>query len=573
MGLVFAYDTYHLILLHIFSIFILLSVNFSIWLKAKKIPLLYAYLAVQGILLLWMTSKIFKTVAPNAHLKFIFVVCQYAGVVFLGVVFYIFAFLYAKGKLPTARTIVRMSILPLLLLLILVTNPYHLLFYSHFDFWGDSFGPAFYIQQGYSYLLIGAGILLCAGNFRKQFGERRIQSLLFSIAILIPLAANIIYVFGWFKPIFGFSPPCDITPITCNISLMLFALATFRYRFFDDIRIARRKALASVPEGILLTDAGMRIMDFNDTFKNLYESGCLYAKDGCGIIRRIADNPSLVPYEPAAFLTQQPEPGEQIYETENGCYYRVISRSVTHNGESIGFSLRFIDFTLKHAILTRMVSKNNEMATLHSKLNEQARMCRNLAKARTRNFIACEVHDILGHSIVLVISLLEVARLSFGKPGFELNGFLDRARGILRNTILGQPDAVTDCHSLIDRINRIVRDVGAASVDAELTISGTLPQLSQECENAIFKICREGITNAIRHGKAEKVDIIIRSLPENIEVYVIDNGIGCEKFCTGMGITGMQERLKALGGSLICGTLGNYGFSLQAEIPVRLDRF
>jgi len=54
---------------------------------------------------------------------------------------------------------------------------------------------------------------------------------------------------------------------------MLFALAIFRYRFFDDIKIARRKALASIPDAILLLDADEQIIDFNDTFKRLFEGG------------------------------------------------------------------------------------------------------------------------------------------------------------------------------------------------------------------------------------------------------------------------------------------------------------
>lgn len=577
MSLTFAYDTYYLIFLHVFSIFVLLFVNFSIWMKAKKIPLLYAYLAVQGILLLWMTAKIFKTVAPDSELKFFFVVCQYLGVCFLGEVFLIFAYLYAMGKLPAVPYIILMAVPPLVFLLVLITNPYHLLFYSHFDFWGDRFGPVFYVHQAYNYILILAGMLLCAKNFRRQFGEERVRAFLFSIAILVPIIANMLYVFDGFEAVFGFQPPCDITPISCNISLMMFALATFKFRLFDDIRIARRDALALIPDGILLLDNRYRIADFNETFKNMYENGGLHDKTGKGVICRLPVNAPIALYERAAFIPEDIQPCDRTYEAENGCCYRVVCQHITANDRFCGISLRFVDLTLKQAILFKMESRNSELSAFSEKLKEQAHIIKNLVISRTRNYIAGEVHDALGHSVVLVISLLEVARISLGKPGFDLSSCISRARAILqdclkRSSILGQPDmaAAKDC--LADRLNRLMEEIKPASVEVELTVPRHIPHLPQEYESTIFNLCRESITNAIRHGKADKINIILRLLSRDLEVYVIDNGAGCGEIKKGMGITGMEKRLAALGGCrLQYGSMGGHGFFLQALIPIKSD--
>ncbi len=573
MDLTFAYETYYLILLNLTSIFILIFVNFAIWLKAKKIPLLYSYLVTQGLLLVWMVFKILKNVAPDIGLKYLFVVLQYVGICFLGEAFLIFAFLYLTGKLPAVKYIILMGIVPLLTLFLLITNPYHSLFYSHFDFWGDSFGIVFYIHQAYNYLLILAGIFLCVKVSKSYFGERRKRALLFSIAILIPLAANIIYVFGWFEPLFGFWPPCDITPISCNISLMLFALAIFRYRFFDDIKIARRKALASIPDAILLLDADEQIIDFNDTFKRLFEGGFLYAKEEAGIIKKIADNPQLVLFDPAGFIALAPKNFDITYETETGFYYRAIRQPVIIGEIIRGYSLRFIDITLKQAIMNNTENKNKMLLLLNKKLAEQTSICRNLAITRVRNLIAEEAHDVLGHSVILVISILEAARLSLGKPGFYLKNSLNQATGILKEcmkkrSFSGYAYMASDAR-LIDRINSLIDTAGTALVPVELTVSGNIRALAADCETEIFRLCREGITNAIRHGKACKIDIILRFCPQEIMVYVIDDGIGCEKICKGMGIAGIENRLAAIGGSLTCGSYDTQGFFLQAVIPVR----
>jgi signal transduction histidine kinase len=57
------------------------------------------------------------------------------------------------------------------------------------------------------------------------------------------------------------------------------------------------------------------------------------------------------------------------------------------------------------------MEKNQELITLNGSLQRQAALQRELTLARTRNYIAREIHDVLGHSVVLVLSLLEAARL------------------------------------------------------------------------------------------------------------------------------------------------------------------
>ncbi len=574
LTLTFAYETYYIILWHIFSIFLLLFVNCAIWLKAKKIPLLYAYLAVQGIILLWLVSKIFKTIAPNAGLKFFFVVCQYTGVCFLGEAFFIFAYLYAFRKMPAFRYIVLLSIPSAFFLSIVITNPWHYLFYSHFDFWGDSFGPVFYFHQAYSYILLLAGLSLCAKNFFRQFGEQRQQAFLFAVAILVPIAANILYLFDWFELIFRFEPPCDITPITCNISLMLFVLATFRYRFFDDIIIARREALGLIPDGILLLDENYRIADYNNTFRKMYENDELYALDSDGLIQERQVKQPLALYKKAEFISAGIKPEDRTYQTKNNRYHRSICKRITENGTVCGYALRFIDLTFKQKILNEVEQKNRKLTVANRKLEKQASVLKKLVFARTRNFIAGEVHDIMGHSVVLVISLLEVASLSFGKAAFDFNKCITQAEILLQDclkktheSILGQTGMFELQYSLIDKLNTLFNQVRPAAITVELFVAGNIVRLPKNYEDAVFKLCRESITNSIRHGRADKINVILRFRTDNIEIYIIDNGAGCSKIKKGIGITGMENRIRSLDGLLLYNSLGDQGFCVQAILP------
>ncbi|WP_159447962.1 histidine kinase N-terminal 7TM domain-containing protein [Papillibacter cinnamivorans] len=569
MDLTFAYETYYLVELQIASIFLLVTVNTAIWMKAKKIPLLYSYLSVQGALLLWMTAKILKNVSPTVELKFLFVVIQYVGICSLGVLFFAFAFYYAKGRFPAGRTLAVLSVFPFITLLILSTNPLHHLFYSRFDFWGDSFGPAFYAHQAYHYVLIAGGILLCGKNYFHQFGEKRLQAVLFSVAILVPLIANILYVFGWVEPLFGFSPPCDITPIACNISLFMFALAVFRYRFFDDLKITWRAAMDLHPDGILLLDGSGRVSDYNSTFQTLFEGGQLFARNPSDSARRPSEA-SVRRFQTAGFPAGKTCFGSHVYETETGGFIRMKCGPVENRGRHIGTFLQFSDATLRQMLLKESEKRNEALSRLNRILENEAGVQRALIVTRRKNYIAREVHDILGHSVVLAITILETARMS-PAAGDELAQSIRNAMEPLKNSIKRNPARETpdgeNSGGLRDMLSALKEDAEKASVSVEISISGRLPELASERAEAAYKVCREGVTNAIRHGGADRVDIILRNAGHGLEIYVMDNGSGCGKIVKGMGLSGMEERLAPLGGRLEFSSPEEGGFSLRAFLP------
>lgn len=570
MTTAFAYDTYYIFVFHIFSIFLLLFVNAVIWLKAKKTPLIYSYLIVQGIILLWMVSKLLKTVAPDAGLKFFFVCCQYTGVCFLGEAFFIFAYLYAMKKKPSLKMTVRLTIPSVLFWGIVVTNPLHHLFYTHFDFWGDSFGPAFYFHQGYNYLLLFAGFILCARKFRKQFGNEKTKAALFSIGIMIPIFANIIYIFGWFKFLFGFAPPFDITPVACNLSLMVFALATFRYRFFDALKIARRNAVSAIPEGIAILDGSNRVVDCNNTFRTMLECGVLNGKNDSGFFQKTSCEKEFMHYRRTPFVQNGLKPGDFVYETVDGRFFRTICRPVLLKNKVNGLSVRLIDFTSQQKILADVECRNRELAQMNEKLKEKADLLKKLAIARTRNDIAAEAHDILGHSIVLVISLLEIARFYIENP----MQYVCRAEQLLKNclaqlitSISGKNGQTAERESLLNRLDTLVQGVKPSSVIIDVTCTGNLPMLSKEADDTVYKLCREAITNAMRHGKADHIYIVLRMVHTNLEICIIDNGFGCKMVHKGLGITEMENRLRRLDGLLLFNPMAEQGFCLRAFIP------
>jgi len=564
----FIYESYYIVLFHVPVLFFVVLVNGIIFMKAQKSPLLNAFFIMQGILVLWMVSKLLKTFAPDASMKFFFVVCQYAGVCFLGAVFLRFAYLFAMGKRPPAKLMLPLNVASAATLLVVMTNPLHGMFYSHFDFWGDSFGPLFYLHQAIQFLLLVSGILLCWKKYFVTFGRKRIQSYLFAAAIFVPMAANLIYIFGLFRLIFGFTPPFDITPASASISLLIFAFATFRLDFFDSLKIAHHTALSNIPEGILLLKNG-KVSGLNQTLQNMELADKLSDAEGNEVVRL---SRPIREYQKVELTFETGSPLDFVYRTKDGGYMNLIYHPDQKN-LCEGAFLRFVDVSDKYGILQDLQIKTDMLNEINKRLARQAEMKRQIVVMKTRNMIAQEAHDILGHSVTLAVSLLEMALRCDGQT--EKIHYIERTKraltggiGSVRTALNPEGNACKKNRNLEKRLRELADEFDPKGLTIEIDCSGLNCRLQAVVEDAIFKVSREGITNALRHGKPGRIDVILRAGGKTLELFIIDNGSGCEQIKQGMGIHGMESRIAQLKGSLTCRSLGGQGFCVAAEIPM-----
>ena len=555
MDELFLTGSFYIVMFHVPFLFFLALVNTLIYVKSKKSVLLTNFLLLQGILALWMISKLLKTFAPDASLKFFFVVCQYAGISLLGVLFIRFAHLFAKGYPPSKRVMRVLYGLSATMFVTVATNPWHYLFYTHFDFWGDSFGSVFYVVQGIMFVLLLIGVVLCARTYLKSFGQKRTQALLFAVAIFIPIAANILYVFRLFKIIFGFTPPFDITPISASVSLVLFAFAIFRLELFDSLNFALEKALANVPQGILLTCGG-KAAYINLTLQKMIRECSLSALDG----RLLVEHNGKTGAVQLSFSLNEVQ--DFTIQNINGGYIRIKSHPIKN-----GAYVSFIDITEKQAAVEELRLKSEELAAAHKKLLHQAQTQKSLVAAQIRNAMAAEAHDILGHSVILALSLLEMARV-----GNESNrgGYMRRAAAFLKSSLPKLMESSFDNRKrgrdVLSRMQELIEELSGMSAHIEVSAAGLI-HISDESADAVYKICRESITNALRHGRCGKIDVILKGDQNVTRLYVIDDGRGCENIQKGMGIKSMEQRAFSIGGSLSCRTLGEQGFCVEAALP------
>lgn len=101
-------------------------------------------------------------------------------------------------------------------------------------------------------------------------------------------------------------------------------------------------------------------------------------------------------------------------------------------------------------------------------------------------------------------------------------------------------------------------------------------RIPAEIETALYRIAQESLTNAVRHGKARRIAIKLRSSAQTLTLTIADDGTGfasrgaaASREGGGLGLYGMRERSRLLGGTLRLRSAPGHGCVVRATIPLR----
>lgn len=168
--------------------------------------------------------------------------------------------------LLTRRNIAALFIIPVTVVVLVATNPYHSLYYTIFTpgtvygatVWNFVHGPFFWIQAGYGYLCLVLAFLLFASRFFTTPAIYRQQIIILFLAAGIPVLANIAYLLG----IVPF-PGIDITPFTFTLMGILIALGIFQFRLFSLMPVAYPVIFTAIDDAIVVLDRNDRVSELN----------------------------------------------------------------------------------------------------------------------------------------------------------------------------------------------------------------------------------------------------------------------------------------------------------------------
>jgi signal transduction histidine kinase len=202
-----------------------------------------------------------------------------------------------------------------------------------------------------------------------------------------------------------------------------------------------------------------------------------------------------------------------------------------------------------------------------------------VAAAEERTRIARELHDILSHSVSVIVVQAGAERMALGSdrsaPGDALEAIEKTGRQALSEMrrLLGMlrensepPDHAPQ--PTLEEVELLVSQVCEAGLPVELTIEGDPMALPPGVGVSAYRIVQEALTNVLKHAGPASAQVVVRYRPGDLELEVADNGRGPRGTGDlGHGLVGMRERVALYDGDFDAGARNGGGFVVRARLP------
>ena len=228
----------------------------------------------------------------------------------------------------------------------------------------------------------------------------------------------------------------------------------------------------------------------------------------------------------------------------------------------------------------RLESAEQVLAELEAEQDRQAREAVQDERAR----IARDLHDIIGHTLNIIVVQAAAARTVFkSKPEQALESLdsiettarqslsdMERMLGILR-----PPDAGAAPYApqpSLRQIESLAEQFAGAGLPVEVHVEGEPRKLPASLDLSAYRIVQEALTNALKHAGPAHALVTISYLEDKLELDIVDDGQGSgrgrRKASSGRGLIGMRERVSLFGGELDAGPAPDGGFLVHASLPL-----
>lgn len=215
--------------------------------------------------------------------------------------------------------------------------------------------------------------------------------------------------------------------------------------------------------------------------------------------------------------------------------------------------------------LGALLGRISQVKNLQLRLSHEE--VRRLAATAERERIGRDLHDLLGHTLSLITLKLELSRRLFDRDHEAARSELAEAEQVARSALAQVRAAVTGYRAtgFAEELAaaRLLLQGSGVELDCTVVESGLPDDLGQ----ALALVLREAATNIHRHARARRVEVALRCADDRVCLSITDDGRGGVA-ADGNGISGMRERVRALGGSLAIDSPAGTGTRLEVVVPI-----
>ncbi|HWA25485.1 MAG TPA: PAS domain-containing sensor histidine kinase [Lacunisphaera sp.] len=197
--------------------------------------------------------------------------------------------------------------------------------------------------------------------------------------------------------------------------------------------------------------------------------------------------------------------------------------------------------------------------------------------------ISRDLHDEVGQALTAINMNLAILRNAMVGCAPELEHRISDTQGLIENTMDTihnfsrelRPAMLDDLGLLPALRNYVKIFMERTKIQVSLSIEGQshVEELDSERKTVIYRIVQEGLNNVVKHANATKVDVVLRGIPENVHLEVSDNGRGfrlgarAESAPQQLGLLGLAERARLVGGEFVVASMPDRGTILRATVP------
>ena len=464
------------------------------------------------------------------------------------------------GRWLTRRNLALLSIAPLLLLVLVLTNAHHFWLWQGLTSDGSPIllsGPASWFFVAYAYGLGLIEIIVFTLLFQRV-PQHRWPVAMFAASQIVVHYIYLLEMTGTFRTNFHL----DIIAIT--IVFLMYAVALFGFRILDPVPLAHQAVIAQMREGMLVLDQQGHVIDLNLAAQAIL--GCSRT-DSMG--RPIQDLLPQYPKGDGDCLSSGPDQMEICLGAEPAERVYLLETSVLKDwrGMVIGRLLLLCDMT------------ENKLDQLQTVRQQRAQ-----AMLQEREQLARELHDCLGQVFAFVNAQGQAAqRLLLHRDIATANQYLDRLVEVTREADVDIRESILCLRVNLAELGffpALERHLALLEkhygLQTQLEVPGYFTEGIFEplVEVQLLRILQEALTNVRKHAQARHVRIQFAVEHSHARITVQDDGLGFDPASSAarpaaqVGLRVMHERAEDVGGELhVDSTIGE-GTCVTVKMPL-----
>ncbi|MFZ5911631.1 MAG: diguanylate cyclase [Chloroflexota bacterium] len=334
-----------------------------------------ALIALLGALFVWSSSYAIHWLVSEPIWKYFWLNMTYFGLAAAPMSFFVFAFRYTHhDDWLTPFVIVLLSVEPVVILIMLWTDPWHGLYFAGKRALTDSIllkgSPLLWFHVAYSYGMILIATLILVRRAFRSLAFYRWQMGLFLGSLLLPWLANGLTLAKWTA-----WPDLDVTPITFTFTAIVILYDLLGWRLLDIVPIARDLLVEHMDDGLLVLDTQNRVVDFNQVAQRLSANG-----DGLAVGQSVLSLFRQWPEVLERFLHTEEVDTEVYLEALEPSYVDLHIKAIRDKkGKLLGRLVTWRDVTAYRqaqqalqAVNTQLKARVEEVENLQQQLQEQA---------------------------------------------------------------------------------------------------------------------------------------------------------------------------------------------------------